>query len=237
MLSAAYLDAMKRFEGFAPQARWDYAQNSNGYGTKARYAGEVIDKAEAERRFADAVGQAADAVDRFAPGLDEGTRAALTSLTYNAGTAWMQNGLGDAVAAGDMDKARSLFVQYNKAGGAVVEGLAQRRLDELAWFGANNGSGQTAAADRPLIADAQPVTQPNPLAPHSVQPDVQVNTFAASPDSDSESKAPILSSNLDPQGIVLSLLNWVSGPTASGQSQSRNEKSLVAGIQLPRVLT
>lgn len=135
MLSSQYLAAMKEFEGFSSRASWDYAQNSNGYGTRALYAGEVIDKDEAERRFSSAVSKATDVVERFAPNLDEGTKAALTSLTYNAGTTWMQSGLGEAVQAGDMDKARSLFVQYNKAGGSTLDGLVQRRATEVGWFG------------------------------------------------------------------------------------------------------
>lgn len=55
MVEPSYLDAIKQFEGYTAKARWDYAQNSNGYGTRARFAGEVIDKAEAERRFADEI--------------------------------------------------------------------------------------------------------------------------------------------------------------------------------------
>lgn len=154
MLSAEYLAAMKKFEGFAPQARWDYAQNTNGYGTRAAYAGEVIDRAEAEKRFAAAVKQASDLVDRFSPDLDEGTKAALTSLTYNAGVAWMQNGLGDAVAAGDIEKARSLFVQYNKAGGATLDGLVQRRLNEVSWFGEGAAAVQAGASDQSAVASS-----------------------------------------------------------------------------------
>ncbi len=135
MLDANYLDAIKQFEGYAAQSRWDYAQNTNGYGTRARFAGEVIDKAEADQRFADEIKKAADFVEKFAPGLDEGSKAALTSLTYNAGTAWTQGGLGQAVASGDLEKAQSIFLQYNKAGGSVLDGLVQRRLQEVAWFG------------------------------------------------------------------------------------------------------
>jgi lysozyme len=154
MVDPSYLDAIKQFEGYSGEARWDYAQNSNGYGTRARYAGEVIDKAEADKRFSEAVSKAADFVDKFAPNLDEGSKAALTSLTYNAGTAWTQSGLGQAVASGDLDKARSLFLQYNKAGGSVVDGLVQRRLQEVAWFGQGNPAVQAAQASFAEMASA-----------------------------------------------------------------------------------
>ena len=135
MLDQNYLDAIKQFEGYAAKSRWDYAQNTNGYGTRALFQGEVIDKAEADKRFANEIKKAADFVDKFAPNLDDGSKAALTSLTYNAGTAWTDSGLGAAVAVGDLDKAKSIFLQYNKAGGAVLDGLVQRRLQEDGWFG------------------------------------------------------------------------------------------------------
>lgn len=146
MLDVNFLDAIKKSEGYSAESRWDYAQNSNGYGTRARYAGEVIDKAEADKRFKGEIEKAADFVDKFAPGLDDGSKAALTSLTYNAGTAWAQSGLGDAVSSGDIDKARSLFLQYNKAGGSTVDGLVQRRLQEVTWFGQGHGQGAAGAA-------------------------------------------------------------------------------------------
>lgn len=154
MVDPSYLDAIKQFEGYTAEARWDYAQNSNGYGTRARFAGEVIDKAEADRRFSSEVQKAAEFVDKFAPNLDEGSKAALTSLTYNAGTAWSKSGLGEAVASGDLDKARSLFLQYNKAGGNVVDGLVQRRLQEVAWFGQGNPAAQGASAGIAAMAAA-----------------------------------------------------------------------------------
>jgi lysozyme len=154
MLDAHYLNAIKQFEGYAAEARWDYAQNTNGYGTRAQFPGEVIDKTEADRRFKDAIQKAADFVDKFAPNLDEGSKAALTSLTYNAGTAWTQSGLGEAIASGDLEKAQSIFLQYNKAGGSVLDGLVQRRLQEVAWFGQGNSSGLNGSQDVAQANDA-----------------------------------------------------------------------------------
>ncbi|MBA2125966.1 glycoside hydrolase family 24 [Hyphomicrobium methylovorum] len=152
MLDSNYLDAIKKFEGYASKATWDYAQHSNGYGTRAAFPGEVIDKAEAERRFAGEIRKAAEFVESVAPDLDSGSKAALTSLTYNAGRTWATSGLGDAIASGDMDKARSLFLQYNKAGGSTLDGLVQRRLQEVAWF----GEGQQAAAPFTTAMAEQP---------------------------------------------------------------------------------
>ena len=141
-MNQTYLSAIKTFEGFTPQAKWDYAQHSNGYGTKALYPGEAISPEEAERRFAAEIAVARDIVEKHAQGWDEGTKAALTSLTFNAGTRWISSGLGDAVRNGDIEGVRERFVQYSKAQGEVLPGLLKRRLAEVDWI----GSGTEGAA-------------------------------------------------------------------------------------------
>lgn len=134
-MNTQYLERIKQFEGFTAKAKWDFAQESNGYGTKALYPGEVIDTVEAEYRFAKEIAAARAAVDRFAPHLDEGTAAALTSLTFNAGSAWMRSGLGAAIKAGDLEGAKQVFVQYVHAGGQRLAGLEARRAAEVQWIG------------------------------------------------------------------------------------------------------
>lgn len=133
-MDARYLAAIKRFEGFASRTILDYGQYSVGFGTKARFPGEVIDVKEAEARFEAEIAKAEAAVEKFAPYADEGMKAALTSLTYNAGTAWMKSGLGSAVACDDTQAIGHLFAQYNTAGGAALQGLVNRRLEELSWM-------------------------------------------------------------------------------------------------------
>ncbi len=213
MVDPSYLDAIKQFEGYSGEARWDYAQNSNGYGTRAKYAGEVIDKAEADRRFSGEVQKAADFVDKFAPGLDDGSKAALTSLTYNTGTAWTQSGLGQAVSSGDLDKAKSLFLQYNKAGGAVVDGLVQRRLQEVAWFGQGLGAGsptaQVASASLAAMASAASGTSSSSgsvsqAVPAPLFSNVGRSSTASQASSDSSGAKPFLSFNSD--RVLLALL-------------------------------
>ena len=133
-MHASYLNTIKRFEGFSARTQWDYAQNTNGYGTKAQFAGEKISVVEAERRFHLEISRAELLVDGFAPGLEEGMRAALTSLTFNVGTAWMHAGLGNAVQRGDANEVRRIFLQYNRAGGEILPGLTARRREEAAWM-------------------------------------------------------------------------------------------------------
>ncbi|WP_045837571.1 lysozyme [Hyphomicrobium sp. 99] len=229
MVDASYLNAIKQFEGYAAKARWDYAQNTNGYGTRARFAGEVIDEAEAERRFSDEIKKAADFVDKFAPGLDDGSKAALTSLTYNAGTAWTQSGLGKAIASGDLDAARSLFLQYNKAGGNVLDGLVQRRLQEVAWFGQGVPTTQVAsaslaamaaaasgasAASESALSDATPASS----VPVSVRPRI-VSTASTA---DMSVVAPFVSLTSDQ--VLLSLLSHMANAGA-GRDDGDTKKS------------
>ena len=157
-INPTYLTAIKGFEGFTPQAKWDYAQYSNGYGTVARHPGEVISVAEAEKRFKSEIGKSLEIVERFAPQLDDGTKAALTSLTYNAGTAWMKAGLGSAIRSGDLDRAREIFVKYVKAGNEVLPGLVKRREAEVEWIGKTlvNAANRTAPADAGLSNTTSP---------------------------------------------------------------------------------
>ena len=130
-----YMNSIKCFEGYTQRATWDYAQHSNGYGTKALYPGEKISSDEAERRFEAEIAEARQIVDKNTEGWDEGTKAALTSLTFNAGSRWINSGLGDAVRSHDVEAVRTRFVEYNKAQGQVLPGLVNRRLAEVDWIG------------------------------------------------------------------------------------------------------
>ena len=150
----SYLEAIKSFEGFTPKAQWDYAQFSNGYGTKALYPGEAISPEEAERRFAAEIAAARSIVEKHAAGWDEGTKAALTSLTFNAGTRWISSGLGDAVRNQDIEAVKERFLQYTKAGGEALPGLVRRRLAEFDWIGSGAPFNMVSAAGAapPVVA-------------------------------------------------------------------------------------
>lgn len=166
-LDPKYLDGIKKSEGYTPRASWDYKQHSIGYGTRAKFPGETIDREEAERRLAAEITSAAAIVDRFAPNLDPGTRAALTSLTFNAGSAWTQAGLGQAIKAGDLGKAREIFLQYNKAGGQELPGLVARRQREAEWFGNQPAAPQIQPAGGQTQPQATNIAAAAPAAPES----------------------------------------------------------------------
>lgn len=146
-LPSSFIAQVKRSEGYTPAAKWDVKQFSNGYGTRAKFDGEQISKEEAEQRFQTEFGKALKIVDGVNPNLDPGTRAAMASLTYNAGSDWVGAGLGAKIRAGDLAGAKELFLQYNKAGGETNEGLINRRYREAQWFGANDAP----AGNGPLV--------------------------------------------------------------------------------------
>lgn len=149
----------------------DFKQHSIGYGTKANNPNETINKEEAEKRFSEAWGKAEATVDKFKPGLDPGTRAALVSLTYNSGPGWTQSGLGQAIKKGDMNKAKEIFKKYNMAGGKVNQQLVARRQKESQWFGQGmEEPGLIASA--PELKSAPPIPLQTGAIPSDVIPKV-----------------------------------------------------------------
>ena len=149
--------AVKGFEGYSPRATWDYKQYSGGYGTRAT-PGQQFTPQSADSAFQDEMWKAKVAVDNFAPGLPQGPRDALTSLTYNAGSSWMKDRLGQAVKAGNFQLAEQLLQQYNHAGGRPLPGLTQRRQEEGRWMLGQPPSPQALAAGRQ--AEARAAGQP-----------------------------------------------------------------------------
>jgi len=161
-LDPQYVDAIKGFEGYRDTPYWDYKQYTSGYGTKAAAPDEKIDQATAEQRLQAELGKAAAHVDSVNPNLPPGPRAALISLTYNAGPGWANSGLGDLVRSGDLQGAQSRLLEYNKAGGKVNEGLTARRQQEASWFG------------QPQPAQASPVSPPMALPQVAAQQPLRI---------------------------------------------------------------
>jgi len=181
-LDSQYLDAIKGFEGYSPTPAWDYKQSSSGYGTKAQPGDENIppDQLQGvhEQRFQDEVAKAGAAVDAVNPNLPPGAKAALTSLTYNAGPGWSQSGLGDLVRNGDLQGAQAKMLEYNKAGGEVNPALVSRRAKEAAWFGAPPQAAPQPAAAPPAPAPGAPLQITPQQAPPVFAPQQQVASAA-----------------------------------------------------------
>ena len=122
------VDFVSGQEGFTSKATWDYHQWSNGYGTVAKYPGEVIDKTEAKKRLQDELAVHASKVDSAAKSaglqLTAGQRDALISYDYNTGR-------GASIIKsvnGDSNKISSAIDNGIKtAGGKTLPGLVSRR--------------------------------------------------------------------------------------------------------------
>jgi lysozyme len=200
VLDPQYVDAIKSIEGYAPTASWDYKQYSSGYGTKAQPGDENIPpdqlKNVYEQRFQDELAQAAAHVDSVNPNLPPGPRAALTSLTYNAGPGWSQSGLGDLVRKGDLEGAAARMQQYNQAGGEVNPGLVARRAKEAAWF--SKSPQATPAAPQPAMIAPQsqsaPIFAQAPQAAPQPQQQAYASTPAYVPDTPQQPLNPIFAS-------------------------------------------
>lgn len=167
----SYLSAIQKEEGFDPVPKWDVHQWTVGYGTKAAGPNERPSKADLDARFHNEIGSAAKIVDGVNPNLDPGTKAALTSLTYNTGDGWTRSGLGVAVRSGNLATAQKAFLQYSNVAGMFSPAIAQRREREASWFGqpeAPAQSGPSGASNLKSsayqIAMGDPALQNNPAA-------------------------------------------------------------------------
>jgi len=83
----------------------------------------------------------------------------------------MNDRLGKAVRAGDMQTAAQLLQQYNHAGGRPLPGLTQRRQEEGRWMLGQPPSPQALAAGRQAEARAQGQPPPMPGTATSEQMD------------------------------------------------------------------
>lgn len=142
--TGAMEERVKKLEGYSEKPYADFKQTSSGYGTKAQPGDENIPPEQRQavytQRLRNELSSAYQIVDNFAPGLPKGARDALADLTYNTGQKWTQEGLGQAIRAGDMEKAKSILPQYNQAGGQVNPALVDRRAQELNWWNTDTGS-------------------------------------------------------------------------------------------------
>ncbi len=142
-ISQLCIDLIKSFEGFHARAYWDYRQYSNGYGTRARFAGETISREEAEQRLQNEVASFDAALSRRItnPNLNQQQWAALISAAYNLGTGNLsKHGIIDAVNRGDIATATSQLNKLVHAGGKVLGGLVKRRNQECALLSGNSSA-------------------------------------------------------------------------------------------------
>lgn len=145
---------IKQQEGYRPNAYADGRQTSIGYGTRARFAGETIDREEAERRLRSEIGSVEKWLDRnITTEMTPQQRGALVSFGFNLGVDDLDK-LKKDINAGDWGKVAGRMRTFNKEmknGKLVVnDGLTNRRLREAA-----------------LVSGGQALPEPGALPPEA----------------------------------------------------------------------
>lgn len=138
-ISSAGLNLIKEFEGFRAEAYKPIPSDpwTIGYGTiRGVKPGDVMTRAEAERRLRQELVEYERAVERATGGnATQPQFDALVSFAYNVGVKGMA---GSTVIkrhnAGDHQAAARAFGLWNKAGGKVWPGLTRRRAAEAALY-------------------------------------------------------------------------------------------------------
>ena len=138
-ISSAGLNIIKEFEGFRAEAYKPIPSDpwTIGYGTiRGVKPGDVMTRAEAERRLRQELVEYERAVERATGGnATQPQFDALVSFAYNVGVKGMA---GSTVIkrhnAGDHQAAARAFGLWNKAGGKVWPGLTRRRAAEAALY-------------------------------------------------------------------------------------------------------
>lgn len=127
---------IKRFEDFNPEAFSDFAQTSNGFGTIAAFAGEVVSIEEAQERMMQVVNANTQRIndfdERYNYNFTEDQKAALNSFMYNLGS----GSLDQVTKSGTRSKEEiaEKMLLYVKAGDRTLPGLVRRRQEEHALF-------------------------------------------------------------------------------------------------------
>jgi len=197
--SKSLVDLIKGFEGFSPKAYPDYAQYSNGYGTKAKFPTEEITEEEAERRLMDEIAKFSGIVERFNSvhkkyNWNSNQKNALTSFIYNLGPGALDQVTDNGKR--DNDQIADAMLQYNKAGGRVLSMLTRRRRVEADLFKSSAGVDESkptslSQASPPATPTTAAAPIPDPITP-TTKGDSVAAASAASDASDKESEVIVL---------------------------------------------
>lgn len=143
---------IRRREGFAPVAKWDYAQYSGGYGTKGQ-PGQHYTRDQAEADMRREVAPLNSWIDQNVKvPISDAQRAALISFGYNTGQGSLQK-LQDDINTGDWGRVAARMQGWNKAGGSTLSDLVNRRAEEGRILTGQQGI-QPFGSPQPLSMDA-----------------------------------------------------------------------------------
>ena len=144
MINNAALSLIKKWEDFRATAYQDPVGIwTIGYGTTANAgvgitpkAGMTITESQASAYLDAAVTKFAHNItDALTKPANENEFGAMVSLAYNIGpTAFKRSTVARKFNEGDKKGAADAFLLWNKAGGRVLKGLTNRRIEERALF-------------------------------------------------------------------------------------------------------
>lgn len=148
---------LKSFEGYSKQAKWDVAQNTNGFGTKATSSDETISIQEAQNRLLARIEDDQKVVEEFGKEYGytwtDNESKGLGSFIFNGGEGFLKqvSGLFDyprdeegnvtsstLIPTGKPKRSKEEIAEkillYVNAGGEYLQGLADRRQLEHDLF-------------------------------------------------------------------------------------------------------
>lgn len=132
---------IQTFEQLSLTAYPDAAGYSIGYGHYGARPGDTITREEAERLFNQDVAKYEYAVSLTTPRATQDQFDAMTSLTYNIGTAgFAKSTVARLHNLGDFAGAADAFRMWNKSQGKVLPVLTRRREKERAVYLSGHGS-------------------------------------------------------------------------------------------------
>lgn len=137
-INDAGLNLIKKWEGLRLESYDDGGGVwTIGYGhTDGVKPGQKITEAQAVRFLSEDLSWAESAVEKQVPvDLSDNQFAALVSLVFNIGqTAFSKSTLRKALLKKDYDEAAKQFVRWSYDNGKFIQGLKNRRLEELELF-------------------------------------------------------------------------------------------------------
>ena len=133
------LEVIKKFEGCKLEAYqdaigvWTVGYGHTGYDV---HEGLKITQEQADQLLRDDLAHVCTTIDDYVTvPLNDNQFSALASFTFNVGVGnFLHSGLLKHLNAGEPKSAMQSLLQWNKAGGKVLEGLTSRREDEKELF-------------------------------------------------------------------------------------------------------
>ena len=130
----SYVELIKGFEGFSPEAKYDFKQYSVGYGRKGVAGEKAGTPIQEEQKLIAAAKPVVDWIDNnISIPLSPRQRDSLVSFGYNLGTGALDK-LKDDINAGKLSAVAMRMSTFNRAGGEIQPGLTSRRAREARPF-------------------------------------------------------------------------------------------------------